>query len=171
MELIWAIAGALIGSLVGDAFEWLPRLTRRIVKAAARRLSANLQDRMEEEWLRYVEDIPGKMGPLIAACQCLLASVKIRPIRIDLGLHVRIAALFRPRDIFLHDGKSLRRFTIGPRIQAVAASMLLLLIGWTTVATISAFRAMDADVAQMEREVSRMSEAVNAKRVPLRGAN
>src|SRR4051812_33284665 len=29
----------------------------------------------------------------------------------------RFLSMFKPRDIFLHDGKSLRRFTIGARVQ------------------------------------------------------
>jgi hypothetical protein len=125
---------------------------------------------MEEEWLRYVDDIPGKLGPLIAACQCLLASVKIRPIRINLGLHSRIATVFKPRDIFLHDGKTLRRVTISSRIQAVAASMALLLFGWSAVATLNAIGAMNRQVAQMERDVAQMREAVKVRKVQLRAA-
>ena len=34
---------------------------------------------------------------------------------------VEFRNLFKPRDIFLHDGKSLRRFTIGAKIQMAAA--------------------------------------------------
>ena len=36
------------------------------------------------------------------------------------GFTAKFHNIFKPRDIFLHDGKSLRRFTIGARVQMAA---------------------------------------------------
>ncbi|HYI49107.1 MAG TPA: M23 family metallopeptidase [Allosphingosinicella sp.] len=81
------------------------------------------------------------------------------------GLGRKFRNLFKPRDIFLHDGKSLRRFTIGAKVQMAAAAALVLLLGWTAVATVTAFRVMDSDVARMEQQVDQMQAEVAAIRV------
>src|SRR3546814_16921359 len=39
--------------------------------------------------------------------------------------------VFKPRDIFFHDGKSLRRVSVGVPVQMVAALAALFLIGWS----------------------------------------
>jgi murein DD-endopeptidase MepM/ murein hydrolase activator NlpD len=44
-------------------------------------------------------------------------------------------ALFRDRDLFIHDGKKLRRFRISAPIQAVLFVILLGLVGWASYAT------------------------------------
>ncbi|HEX8641894.1 MAG TPA: peptidoglycan DD-metalloendopeptidase family protein [Allosphingosinicella sp.] len=76
--------------------------------------------------------------------------------------------LFKPRDIFLHDGKSLRRFTIGARIQVTAALTALALLAWSAFATFQALNAVNGDVAQMERQVAQMQADVAAMRVQTR---
>ena len=81
------------------------------------------------------------------------------------GLSAKFRNIFKPRDIFLHDGKSLRRFTIGAKLQmAVAAAAAFLLI-WSVVATFTAIRAMSGDVASMQRRVAQMQTDVDAMRV------
>ena len=72
--------------------------------------------------------------------------------------------LFKPRDIFLHDGKSLRRFTIGARVQMAAAFVAFALLGWSAFASFQAIAAMNGDVAQMQRQVARMQAEVAAMR-------
>ena len=72
--------------------------------------------------------------------------------------------LFKPRDIFLHDGKSLRRFTIGARIQMAAATAAFMLLAWSAFATFQAVALMNGDVAQMERRLARMQADVDAMR-------
>ena len=76
------------------------------------------------------------------------------------GLSVRFLAFFKPRDIFLHDGKSLRRFTIGARTQMAAAFAAFLLLSWSAFATFQAIALMNGDVAQMQRELARMEAHV-----------
>ena len=80
-------------------------------------------------------------------------------------LSVRFSNLFKPRDIFLHDGKSLRRFTIGAKLQMAVTGALAFLIVWSVVATIAAFNAMSGDVARMQRQVSQMQVDVDAMRL------
>lgn len=82
MDLASVILGLVLAILWAEASAWLPALTRRIVRMAAKRLEPDLRERMEEEWLRYVEDLPGTLGPFFAGCQCLVASVRICPVRI-----------------------------------------------------------------------------------------
>ena len=72
--------------------------------------------------------------------------------------------LFKPRDIFLHDGKSLRRFTIGARIQMAAAFAAFILLAWSAFATVRAVQLMNGDVAQMQRQLARMQADVDQMR-------
>ena len=70
---------------------------------------------------------------------------------------------FRQRDIFLHDGKALRRFSIsaGVQITAALAALFLLassLFAATQIAT--AKPATSAKVAEMQREVAEMQAEV-----------
>src|SRR5687768_8611028 len=80
------------------------------------------------------------------------------------GASGRFRNLFKARDIFLHDGKSLRRFTIGSRVQMAAASAVLVLLAWSAFATFQAFALMNGDMAQMERRLARMQSDVDAMR-------
>src|SRR5688572_8893873 len=77
---------------------------------------------------------------------------------------VRFRNLFKPRDIFLHDGKSLRRFTIGAKIQMAATCAAFVLLAWSCFATFQAIALMNGDVAQMERQLARMQADVDAMR-------
>ena len=72
----------------------------------------------------------------------------------------RVANLFKPRDIFLHDGKSLRRFTIGARFQMAAALAAFILLAWSAFATFQAISLMNGDVAKMQREVAQMQSDI-----------
>lgn len=72
------------------------------------------------------------------------------------GIAARFRDLFKPRDIFLHDGKSLRRFTIGARFQMAAAFAAFVILAWSAFATFQAIAAMNGDVARMETQVAQM---------------
>jgi len=71
---------------------------------------------------------------------------------------------FKPRDIFLHDGKVLRRVRIGSGIQVAGAFAALLLLLWSIFAATQLVNAAqapsNADVAKMEREVAAMQADV-----------
>jgi murein DD-endopeptidase MepM/ murein hydrolase activator NlpD len=67
-----------------------------------------------------------------------------------------LRSVFKPRDIFLHDGRSLRRFRIGAGVQVAAALIAFLLLAWSTFATVRAVAAMTGDVAVMRRQLADM---------------
>ena len=80
----------------------------------------------------------------------------------------KFRSVFKPRDIFLHDGKSLRRFTIGAGVQMAAAFAAFVLLAWSAFATFQAISAMNSDVVGMERQVARMQADVDAMRAQTR---
>src|ERR1043165_1244172 len=75
------------------------------------------------------------------------------------GFTAKFRNIFKPRDIFLHDGKSLRRFTIGAGVQRAAVLAAFALLAWTTFTTFQAINAMNGDVARMERQVAQMQRS------------
>ena len=72
--------------------------------------------------------------------------------------------MFKPRDIFLHDGKALRRVRLGSGIQAGVALVALLLLFWSIFAAAQIANAAsapsNADVTRMERELASMQADV-----------
>ncbi|HEY1604084.1 MAG TPA: M23 family metallopeptidase [Allosphingosinicella sp.] len=74
--------------------------------------------------------------------------------------------MFRPRDIFLHDGTSLKRIRIGSGVQLGAAIVPAALLCWAVTATaqLAAQPVMvsPAEVAGMEREMKAMQADVTA---------
>jgi murein DD-endopeptidase MepM/ murein hydrolase activator NlpD len=77
--------------------------------------------------------------------------------------------LFRPRDIFFHDGASLRRVRIGSGLQVFGAAAALLTLFWSVfaaaqLATVQA-APVPAELARMEREVEAMQADVAAIKV------
>jgi murein DD-endopeptidase MepM/ murein hydrolase activator NlpD len=72
--------------------------------------------------------------------------------------------MFKPRDIFLHDGKTLRRIRVSSGVQAAAAFVVLLLLFWSFFAAAqlatAARQPSYADVARMERELAAMQADV-----------
>ncbi|MET1111323.1 MAG: M23 family metallopeptidase [Allosphingosinicella sp.] len=80
------------------------------------------------------------------------------------GFSGMFRTLFKPRDIFLHDGKALRRVRVGSGIQAAAALAALVLLFWSVFAAASlataAAKPSSADVARMERELAAMQADV-----------
>lgn len=78
---------------------------------------------------------------------------------VNAGMAAKFRNLFKPRDIFFHDGKSLRRFSVGPRVQIVALALALVLLAWSAFAALrisGAAGGIERDVAQMERQVAEM---------------
>ncbi|HEX8525436.1 MAG TPA: M23 family peptidase, partial [Allosphingosinicella sp.] len=83
------------------------------------------------------------------------------------GLSGKFRNLFKPRDIFFHDGKSLRRFKVGSRVQIAALATALILLAWSAFATlriVGAAGGIQAEVAQMERQVADMQADLSAIR-------
>lgn len=80
------------------------------------------------------------------------------------GLGERFRAAFKPRDVFLHDGRSLRRFTLGSRLQMATTGAVAAMVAWSGFATAQFATAMNSDMAQMQRRVVAMQQHVNAMR-------
>jgi murein DD-endopeptidase MepM/ murein hydrolase activator NlpD len=85
------------------------------------------------------------------------------------GMGRTFRKMFRPRDIFLHDGTSLRRVRIGSGVQLGAAFVPAALLCWSVVATAQLAAkpaapaiANPAEVARMERQVKAMQADVAA---------
>ncbi len=77
--------------------------------------------------------------------------------------------MFRPRDIFLHDGTSLRRVRVGWGVQFAAAFVPTALLCWSVVATAQLaaqpIPANPSEVAKMEREMKAMQADVASIKV------
>lgn len=82
----------------------------------------------------------------------------------NVRLGERFRAAFKPRDIFLHDGRSLRRVRLGARLQIAAAAAAASLLGWSGYTTVQYATAMSSDVSVMQQRVSEMEQDVAAIR-------
>src|SRR5688500_9867962 len=80
------------------------------------------------------------------------------------GLLGMFRTMFKPRDIFLHDGKALRRVRVGFGIQASATFAAAMLLFWSIFAAAQLATAAqgpsNADVQRMERELAAMQADV-----------
>ena len=75
----------------------------------------------------------------------------------NVGFAGKFQSFFRPRDIFLHDGVSLRRFTIGAKVQMAAVFAACVLLAWSTFATVGTIAAMNSDAARMQAQLTTWS--------------
>ena len=62
--ILLVLAGRLLSSEL-DA--WTPRIVDWLITRAVKRLPAELQHRMAEEWRTFINDTPGKIGKLLRA--------------------------------------------------------------------------------------------------------
>ncbi|MEA3065737.1 MAG: hypothetical protein QOJ27_2189 [Sphingomonadales bacterium] len=80
------------------------------------------------------------------------------------GVSGMFRTMFKPRDIFLHDGKTLRRVQVGSGIQAAGFFAALILLFWSVFAAaqlaVAAKAPSYSDVARMERELAAMKSDV-----------
>ncbi|AZG17197.1 sugar transferase [Cupriavidus pauculus] len=77
-ETLTSILVFLVGLAFAELKDWLPWLARKVVSHAGRRLSPEMRERMEEEWLAELEQIPGKLSPLLFAVMLCRAAKKMR---------------------------------------------------------------------------------------------
>jgi murein DD-endopeptidase MepM/ murein hydrolase activator NlpD len=93
------------------------------------------------------------------------------------------SALFRDRDLFIHDGSKLRRFRVSAPIQAVFFLVLMALVAWASYATarfvsvpgqplVPAASSDDysAQVAQLTAETERRVQAIEQRQLALAAA-
>ena len=80
------------------------------------------------------------------------------------GVNSVFRKMFKARDIFFHDGTSLRRLRVGGGLQVFLAAALLLTLLWSVFAAAQLASLANApspgDVARMEREVKAMQSDV-----------
>jgi len=74
MDLAAIIIGLVIGILTDELLAWSPRLAAWLVKQNAKQLPAHLRDRMCEEWLAHLDEIPGRFSKLVFAIDTMRAS-------------------------------------------------------------------------------------------------
>src|SRR6476660_9223604 len=93
-------------------------------------------------------------------------------------------ALFRDRDLFVHDGSKLRRFRVSAPVQAVFFLVLMALIAWSSFATARFFAFVPAppatetastddyaaQVAQLAAETDRRVQAIEQRQLALAAA-
>jgi murein DD-endopeptidase MepM/ murein hydrolase activator NlpD len=84
--------------------------------------------------------------------------------RKNVSLVSRFRAAFKPRDVFLHDGRSLRRVRLGTRVQLAATATAASMLGWCGYATAQYAITANSDVAQMQARVAEMEQDVAAIR-------
>lgn len=85
---------------------------------------------------------------------------------INAGWGNKFRKLFRPRDIFFHDGAALRRVRVGAGVQISAALVASMTLSWSAFAAAQLATAdaapQSADVVRMEQEVRAMQADVAA---------
>jgi murein DD-endopeptidase MepM/ murein hydrolase activator NlpD len=84
--------------------------------------------------------------------------------RNNVGLAQRFRAAFKPRDIFMHDGRSLRRLRVGTKVQLAVTAAAASLLGWSGYTTVQLAASMNSDVSQMQQRVVEMEQDVAAIR-------
>ncbi|AXX32699.1 ATP-binding protein [Actinosynnema pretiosum subsp. pretiosum] len=94
--LPWVVMAVLLPLAIGELREWWPRLAVRLVRWSARRLGdPQACARYEEEWVANLEEVPGKLSPLVAALGYLVAVPRMRRVirRGPVPLNVRPAEI------------------------------------------------------------------------------
>ena len=89
-------------------------------------------------------------------------------------------ALFRDRDLFVHDGSRLRRFRISAPVQAVFFLVLMALVAWSSYTTArfltptaeatAAHKGYSAEVAKLAAETERRVQAIEQRQLALAAA-
>jgi hypothetical protein len=72
------ITAALSRQLIDELKAWTPRMVRKLVSFAVRRLPEEQQERYREEWPSHVADIPGEVWKIFAALGFSIAAIKMR---------------------------------------------------------------------------------------------
>jgi hypothetical protein len=76
--VVGSIVTATLSRVFADDLKaWRPRLTKKIVALAVHKLSHAQRERYAEEWMSYVDEIPGEIGKVLAALGLLWAAAQI----------------------------------------------------------------------------------------------
>ena len=74
-EMAYSFAICLLAT---EMYRYLPTWAKTIVRKQAARLPARLRERLNEEWLRHVEDIPGNIAKFVFAISQMRAVPALR---------------------------------------------------------------------------------------------
>lgn len=74
LAVLGIIGAAISRQLTDECKAWTPWIVKRLIRRAVHKLSEEQQGRFEEEWLAYVDEIPGEIGKVVAALGFLRAS-------------------------------------------------------------------------------------------------
>jgi murein DD-endopeptidase MepM/ murein hydrolase activator NlpD len=80
--------------------------------------------------------------------------------RKNVSMAQRFRAAFKARDIFLHDGRSLRRVRLGTRVQLTLTAGAASLLAWSGYTTVQFAAGQTGDVAHMQARVAEMEQDV-----------
>jgi murein DD-endopeptidase MepM/ murein hydrolase activator NlpD len=87
----------------------------------------------------------------------------------NVGVSHLFRTLFKPRDLFLHDGKALRRFRVGAGLQASTAAAAAGLLAWSVFSATQLATAAPApdpaQIAQLKLQVAAMQRDVAAIKI------
>jgi hypothetical protein len=76
--VVGSILAASFSQQLADEFKaWTPWLTRRLVALAVRILPENERERYNEEWLSFVDEMPGQIGKAIVSVGLIFGSLGI----------------------------------------------------------------------------------------------
>jgi hypothetical protein len=78
MDVIWWISATLsavaLNVIASELFAWGPRLSEVLMRCAVRRLTPEMQERMQEEWAGHLHTIPPGLWRIVAATGFYLAA-------------------------------------------------------------------------------------------------
>lgn len=78
-DFMLSVVSAVTSSVVSNELKaWGPRMTRGLISRAVLKLPEEQRARYNEEWLSYIDEIPGIFGKLVAAGGLLHAGFKLR---------------------------------------------------------------------------------------------
>jgi hypothetical protein len=114
--------GVLGNLLASEIYDHLPRLSERLVRHHASRLSPELRERMQEEWLASLHEISGKISGFVFALDLfrarVLVNVELRKSKREIERinKIQTAKADEPRIAAngkrIHPGRSLYTFII-----------------------------------------------------------
>ncbi|ACF01313.1 hypothetical protein Rpal_2804 [Rhodopseudomonas palustris TIE-1] len=90
-DLLWT----LVTSLAADELAaHLPKVTKRLLEGAIRKLPARDQERYREEWQAHSDELPGQLSNLLHSAGCYFKAARsIRRMRSKSRLEYRIRAM------------------------------------------------------------------------------
>jgi len=73
-----SLLGAAFSKLLADEFKaWVPTLVASIIAIAVRIRQPSQRERPAEEWTSHINEFPGDLSKIVAACGLVWAALKI----------------------------------------------------------------------------------------------